>query len=639
MRGTSVAILLAGLVFGAAAADSGWAAEKYALLVGVEQYRKGELRSLDFTENDVTDLAEVLLTSGYPEENVVLLTNAHADAAEDYRFQPIADNIRDELDLVLREVRAGDSVLVAFSGHGVQFADDPSPYFCPSDARLNDKETLIALDEVYHALAESPAAMRLLFVDACRNDPFGGATASADRGAVDLAPSGLGLPAVEEGGVVAMVSCSPSERSFESPELGHGVFFHYLIEGLRGQADLAAPGEEADGEVTLTELEEYAVRNTQKFARTKLGVAQTPQRKGDVQGSLALAIVPREPAIPAGPEPLVAPFDAAEARAGQEAWARSLNLPVVEKNSIGMTLVLIPPGDFQMGGEEDALSVLRRFPESKPDDLNGEYPQHPVRLTRPFRLSAHEVTLGQFLKFYHAAKYKAECVRDGKGGEGWTGSEFEDRRSYVPWDWGHKSQTYNHPVVNVTWNDAAAFCRWLSEKEGRTYRLPVETEWEYACRAGTTSRFSFGNDPEDLVVYANTADQSEKKLWDNPSDTYPWLRGDDGHALSAPVGSYVPNAFGLYDMHGNVDEWCGDWSRVYPETNGEVQIDPLIPENRPSAKYRAFRGSSFFNKAVFSRSAARFWTEPSTRKCSRGFRIVCETAMQAAHEAPIPPDA
>ena len=189
--------LVAGLALAGHPAVAG---EKYALLVGVQQYRKSELRSLDFTENDVTDLAEVLKGAGFPEENVVLLTKAHADEERDLRYQPLAQNIRDELDLVLRELREGDTVLVAFSGHGVQFKDDPSAYFCPSDARLKDKGLLIRLEDVYQGLAASKATTRLLIVDACRNDPFGGVPASVDRGTVDLEPAGLGPPPVEAGG-------------------------------------------------------------------------------------------------------------------------------------------------------------------------------------------------------------------------------------------------------------------------------------------------------------------------------------------------------------------------------------------------------------------------------------------------------
>src|SRR5262249_5199138 len=112
----------------------------------------------------------------------------------------------------------------------------------------------------------------------------------------------------------------------------------------------------------------------------------------------------------------------------------------------------------------------------------------------------------------------------------------------------------NHPVVNVSWNDANAFCRWLSRKDGKSYRLPTEAEWEYTCRASSESIYPNGDDPERLARIGNVADARAKARF----SSWTTIAADDGLVFAAPVGNYEPNAWGLYDMIGNVWEWCGD---------------------------------------------------------------------------------
>jgi formylglycine-generating enzyme required for sulfatase activity len=294
------------------------------------------------------------------------------------------------------------------------------------------------------------------------------------------------------------------------------------------------------------------------------------------------------------------------------------------ENSIGMKFRLIPPGEFLMGADEDALSVLQRYPYVEAGHLTEDYPLHKVRITKPFYFGAHEVTLGQFLNFYHDASYKTEAERDGNGGWGWSlGSGWQQRRAYVPWDWGFKAQTMDHPVVNVTFNDAAAFCEWLSRKEGRTYRLPTEAEWEYACKAGTTTRYWFGNDPEEAVRYANTADQSDRRISGNAvisktGTPFPFIQGDDGEAYTARVGRYAANPFGLYDMHGNVSEWCNDHGRVY---SAAAVDDPTGPE---TGRYYVHRGGHWDSTAAINRSGHRSFGTSDYRYATIGFRVVLE---------------
>jgi formylglycine-generating enzyme required for sulfatase activity len=268
-------------------------------------------------------------------------------------------------------------------------------------------------------------------------------------------------------------------------------------------------------------------------------------------------------------------------------------------NSIGMKLVLVPEGEFMMGAEEDRSDTLHYFPYCDPKWLDGELPRHRVRITKPFYMGQYEVTLGQFLTFCRAAGYKTDARRDGKPSWGYENGRLVESMRFGPsapgWEIG-----IDHPVVYVSWNDATAFCRWLSKKEGKTYRLPTEAEWEYACRAGSNSRYFFGNNPDELVLYGNVADQdrrvgSESAIiasFDgkgNRTDKdfpFPFVSRHDGYKWTTSVGKYRPNAFGLYDMHGNALEWCSDWYNQNYYSNSPVND----PKGSDTGSSRALRG-------------------------------------------------
>jgi formylglycine-generating enzyme len=252
------------------------------------------------------------------------------------------------------------------------------------------------------------------------------------------------------------------------------------------------------------------------------------------------------------------PFSASEARQRQEETAKAIGQPVELTNSIGMRLRLIPGGEFMMGSIESAKSLAEAFEKFKatPEMFSDQFPQHRVRITKPYYLGAHEVTVRQFWEFVKATGYKTEAERNGKGGWGYSGNKEKPFKQDPRFSWRNLGypQSGNHPVVNVSWNDAVAFCAWLSRKEGHTYRLPTEAEWEYACRAGTQTRYCNGDDPEKLAEVGNVADAAIKEALGDTT-----ISARDGYVFAAPVGQFRPNAWGLYDMHGNVAEWCTDW--------------------------------------------------------------------------------
>jgi formylglycine-generating enzyme required for sulfatase activity len=217
-------------------------------------------------------------------------------------------------------------------------------------------------------------------------------------------------------------------------------------------------------------------------------------------------------------------------------------------------------------GQVDTL--LTQFPDVKREFYNDEQPDHRVTILRPFYLGAHEVTVGQFKQFVEAKDYKTDREKVGSG-DNWRSPGF--------------TQDKSHPVVYVSHHDALAFCAWLNVQEkgtGWTYRLPTEAEWEYACRAGTGGLYGGSDDPATL-------------------DRVAWYSKNTGRGTQ-PVGKKQENAFGLYDMLGNVWEWCDDTS---------------------GAPDRVLRGGSWDLEPRDCRPARRSRSAPDARYSNLGFRV------------------
>ncbi len=282
--------------------------------------------------------------------------------------------------------------------------------------------------------------------------------------------------------------------------------------------------------------------------------------------------------LPAGsPPPAIAPFDAAKAKEHQAAWAKHLGVPVEFENSIGMRFVLIPPGEFQMGSTE--AEVARLLEEAKTrkaeqwhiDQLPTEAPQQRVRLTKPFYLGVCEVTQTEYERVM-----------------GSNPSKFKDDPT--------------RPVEMVSWDEVSAFCRKLgklAQKEAMydEFRLPTEAEWEYACRAGTATTWYATDDEAALKEHA-------------------WFNANAGETAH-PVGQKTPNAWGLYDMHGNVVEWCQDW-----RGGGYYATSPIEdPTGAGGGTSRVHRGGSWINDASYCRASFRYGNDSSLRYDHLGFRV------------------
>ncbi|HUQ68694.1 MAG TPA: tetratricopeptide repeat protein [Planctomycetaceae bacterium] len=257
---------------------------RYALIIAVRTYSKTELRNLQFTESDAERLSDALVSAGYRKEDIRVLS--HKAGADDADLAPTARNIREQLRLTLSDRRPDESVLVAFAGHGLQFKGSVDHYFCPTDARLADKSTLVSLADVYAELKASKAGFKLLLVDACRNDPQAEGTRA--RSEVDL--ESVTRPQVVQppGGVAALFSCSAGEKSFEHGDLKQGVFFHFVVKGLKGEADA-----NKDGTVTLSELSDLVQVRVPDFVKSAYSVRQMPSLIGEVRGIVPLTRVQR----------------------------------------------------------------------------------------------------------------------------------------------------------------------------------------------------------------------------------------------------------------------------------------------------------------------------------------------------------
>jgi formylglycine-generating enzyme required for sulfatase activity len=520
--------------------------KKYALLVGVDRYGRGTLLpGLTYPQRDVEGLAEVLIDSGYARDDVVVMTRK--SGSEEFDLLPEAAHIRNQLSLLLKPLKPGDSILVMLAGHGV-LMDAPPPgggkpvpasFFCPMDAdlRQRDPAKLIAFDEFFAGLAASKATTKLLLIDACRNE-LKAAPPEARAPGIEMPPP----PPPPPPSVAALYACSENEVSWEDSGLGggHGVFSHFVIEGLKGAAD---ENGDRNGATTLNELTEYVQDNVFQFVRTRHAVSQEPRLLANNVPRIVLRDVSG-----------LRPADLITTRIG------------------GIRLKLIPAGEFLMGSSK----------ADDPDALDDETPRHRVRISRPFYLGLTEVTQGQ---------YRAVT---GQSPSRFKGSD-------------------DLPVESVSWNEAIQFCNTLSEREGLKpyyqfgpesqsggdgYRLPTEAEWEYACRARTTTRYSFGDDPAAL-------------------DAHGWVE-DNSNNQTHPVGQKRPNGFGLHDMHGNVWEWC--WDGYDAKYYAQSPIDD--PRGPPAgASDRVIRGGCWSVNPQFARSADRYWLTPVDRGIGLGFRL------------------
>jgi formylglycine-generating enzyme required for sulfatase activity len=315
--------------------------------------------------------------------------------------------------------------------------------------------------------------------------------------------------------------------------------------------------------------------------------------------------VPASPPRPAeaGPTPPLPPvqdihgWPADKVQALQRQTAVALGRLVFFRDRLksggeGPEMAVIPAGSFLMGS-----------PADEPERFDNEGPQHRVILPRPFAIGRHAVTRGEYRVFIEETQHPC------RGAYIWAGNEWK-LNPEASWLSPGFEQTDNDPVVCVSFEDVQAYLDWLNRRLGReptgpgAYRLPTEAEWEYACRAGTATPFSFGRNitPEQV----------------NYDGNFPYAGGKQGlfRKQTVPVGSLPANPWCLHEMHGNVWEWCADWFGPYSPESLE---DPRGPSEGAG---RVLRGGSWFNRGRLARSADRSARDPGHRLGNIGFRLV-----------------
>jgi len=326
----------------------------------------------------------------------------------------------------------------------------------------------------------------------------------------------------------------------------------------------------------------------------------------------AVPDVPLEPVSPVMPPPQATPtkrlqiagwpFDAEKAKQRQTRAGVRTDIEVDLGAGVKMQLALIPAGEFVMGD---------------PAGYDDERPVGIAKIERPFWMGKVEVTNEQYRRFDPTHDSGMEPMLWLK----WTWEDYADLNQP------------HQPVCRVSWQQASAFCRWLSQQTGRRFALPNETQWEWACRAGTETALSFGPRGADSATFANLADASLLNFTGWARTKTPWERVervqpfhavdpvDDKQRVSATAGSYQPNPWGLYDMHGNVGEWTSSANLPHPSGADDPR------QSDPGAR-KVVRGGSWYDRADLARSACRTSYWPWQRIFDVGFRVVCEDGQQ-----------
>ncbi len=533
-----VAVLLASLSLlpGQPAKKKG---TQYALLVAGSGYNEAHLKPLPFTINDIEEFKKVLLATGFEEENIKVLH----DKRTERRYVSEKAKVLKELDLLLDGLREEDTVVVALSGHGVHFKGDKTGYFCPIDAKLDNKATLIPMDGkggLFEQLKSCKAKRKLLLVNACRNDPASDLAQAARKVELDDEDADV----VPEG-IAALYSCKAGQKCYCDPKRQRGIFFDHVIRAWKGEYH---KGSEP---LKLENVFEQVISRTKADADRTFEEKQVPDARREYSGEWLIGA------------------------------SKAKEVVVDLGGGVKMEFVLIPAGKFTMGSPKDEK------------DRKDDEEQHEVEITRDFYLGKYKVTQEQYQRL--TGENPSYFAATG------TDADYKERVK--------GKDTSRFPVENVRWTDATAFCEKLTEKHGekrRRFGLPSEAEWEYACRAGTLTPFHFGK-----VCNGKQA---------NCNGNYPYGTDEKGPYLerTCPVGEYAANAWGLYDMSGNVYEWCQDWYGPYADLK---RRDPLREDPIKDKKSRVLRGGSWSYLPWSCRAAFRRNNAPAYRDRYVGFRV------------------
>lgn len=307
------------------------------------------------------------------------------------------------------------------------------------------------------------------------------------------------------------------------------------------------------------------------------------------------------------------------------------SIPGEMVNSLGMPMILIRPGVFVMGTSAAELSSIKNEWSVEESLLQPESPAHKVHITKPFLIGKHEVTVGQFKKFVSETDYRTVAEKQGWG---WVYDDSKKhwvKKTGVSWKNPGTQTADDYPVTLVCHVDGEAFCDWLTKREGRQYSLPTEAQWEYAARGGRQNgRFPWGNEYPDGKKL-NSADRRAPVPWADRTL-------DDGFGGVAPVGTYEPNGFCLYDMAGNVWQPCADYfdPKIYESRSSQTVADPTGPR---TGKTKVVRGGNWAFDPGIARTAFRFGVDPDLCTDMSGMRVAAAASAGDESASKSPGDA
>jgi formylglycine-generating enzyme required for sulfatase activity/uncharacterized caspase-like protein len=571
--------------------------KRIALVIGNSAYQGSPLKN---PGNDARDMAIKLKKLGF---EVV--------SRENLQTRQIAPTLRE----FRARLQPGAVALFFYAGHGIQLKG--VNYLPTVDANIASEDDVplnsINVSQLLEIMEEAKTRLNLVFLDACRNNPFTRSFRSAGGGLARIdAPSGTLISFATRPGSVAA-----------DGDGDHGLYTQHLL---------------AQIEVPNQPIEQNLKRVVAGVRKDSQG-AQEPWMEGSMDGDFYFVGGPQVSAAPViqasvgesaafelsfwesikasdnpddlraylqkYPQGQFAPLAEARLRRLAPAKAAPESAPAARDVAGAQVfrdcpqcpeMTVIPAGTFQMGA-----------PSREAGSGDSERPRHEVRIARPLAVGRFEVTRGQYAAFVEATGYKSEgsCYV-------WVGAEWVNQpgRSWRDPDF---SQDDSHPAVCVSWQDAKAYVAWLAMKTGKPYRLLTESEWEYAARAGTRTSRYWGDDPGLACDYANVHDADTQK-----SRRFPWEAHEckDGYVETAPVGKFKANAFGLYDMLGNVWEWVEDCQTVNyigAPADGTARVTD-------DCARRIYRGGGWSGPGSV-RAAVRNGNPPSYRSQLLGLRV------------------
>lgn len=526
--------------------------KRVALVIGNQSYQGG-WGPLSNPVNDANTLETALKQCGF---EVTKLTNTNR--------QQMLTGITN----FASRISGSETVaLFAYAGHGIEA--DGKNYLIPTDdaSRCRDEVTANAvdLDFIYKKMNNAGAAMKIMIVDACRNNPLPFTCPSAIRSA-----EAQGFVQYTPKGTYVAFSTAPGQTASDGTRGSNSPYIKALANALT-----------QDG----LKIEDV-------FKQVRRQLDQIGQQTWDNNGYTGDFYFKPAKNNPPAPNNTVV---------NNNNNNNTKPTPPAPKPEVRKDLPNLPELVFVRGGTFTMGDVMG-------DNEETDETTHSVTLS-DFYIGKYEVTLAQFKLFVEATGYQTDAEKEGysyKWTTEWVKAEGKNWRHNTA---GDIQTDDRHPVINVSWNDAVAYCAWASQISGKEYRLPTEAQWEYAAREGG-KKLRFGNGK-------NTLDPREANYDGRAAYKKDYSVAGDYRAKTLPVGSFSGNSLGLYDMTGNVWEWCSDWYAA----DYYAKSPTRDPENTTLAQYRVLRGGSWFSNARDCRVAYRGINAPAYRGYFIGFRL------------------